>query len=103
MVKYFEQLGLDWRIIPAIRDMIHFEAINLAKPFPPLTPMDLIMLRNVMIYFDIPTKKEILGKMAKLLKPGGYLLLGGAETTFNIDDSYKRVEQLRTGFYQLIG
>jgi chemotaxis protein methyltransferase CheR len=103
LIKYFEQQGLDWRISPALREMIKFESVNLAKPFPPMPPMDLVILRNVMIYFDVPTKKEILGKVAKLLKPGGYLLLGGAETTFNIDDSYKRIEQLRTGFYQLVG
>jgi len=53
-----------------------------------------------MIYFDVPTKQEILGRVARVLRPEGYLLLGGAETTFNLDDSYRRVEVNRTGFYQ---
>ena len=48
-------------------------------------------------------KKTILGRVAKLLSPDGYLLLGGAETTLNLDDSYRRVDHLKTGFYQLIG
>jgi chemotaxis protein methyltransferase CheR len=100
MVKYFEQHGVDWRIVDSIRETITFEQMNLAKPFPSMPQMDLVMLRNVMIYFDIPTKKSILSKVARLLKPNGYLVLGGAESTFNIDDSYQRVEHLKSGFYQ---
>jgi len=65
--------------------------------------MDLIMIRNVMIYFDVPTKKDILARLARVLKPDGFLLLGGAETTLNLDDSYRRVEFHKTSFYQLNG
>jgi chemotaxis protein methyltransferase CheR len=83
--------------------MVEFHPINLTQPWPALPRMDLVLLRNVMIYFEVPTKKTILGKVARLLRPDGYLLLGGAETTFNLDDSYRRVEQLRSGFYQLVG
>ena len=83
--------------------MVDFQEINLAQPWPALPRMDLVLIRNVMIYFDVETKKTILGRVARLLQPDGYLLLGGAETTFNLDDSYRRVEPLKTGFYQLIG
>ena len=65
--------------------------------------MDLILIRNVLIYFDVETKKTILDRLARLLRPDGYLLLGGAETTLNLSDSYRRVEQLKSGFYQLVG
>jgi chemotaxis protein methyltransferase CheR len=102
LVKYFEQHGTDWQLKPAIRRMVDFQEINLAKPWPALPPMDLVLIRNVMIYFDSQTKKAILGRLARLLRPDGYLLLGGAETTFNLDDSYRRVEPLKSGFYQLI-
>ena len=61
--------------------MVEFRELNLAQPWPPLPPMDLVFLRNVMIYFDVETKKTILGRMARVLRPDGYLLLGGAETT----------------------
>ena len=64
--------------------------------------MDLVLIRNVMIYFDVETKKTILGRLARLLRPDGYLLLGGAETTINLDDSYRRVEPLKAGLYQMV-
>jgi chemotaxis protein methyltransferase CheR len=101
LVKYFDQLGTDWQLQPAVRSMVNFEEINLAKPWPPLPRMDLVLIRNVMIYFDVETKKNILGKLARLLRPDGYLILGGAETTINLDNSYCRVEPLKAGLYQL--
>ena len=82
--------------------MVEFRELNLAQAWPPLPRMDLVLLRNVMIYFDVETKKTILGRMARVLRPDGYLLLGGAETTFNLDDSYRRIDELKTGFYQVI-
>jgi chemotaxis protein methyltransferase CheR len=103
VVKYFDQHGIHWHLRQPIRSMVHFQEINLAGPWPPLPPMDLVLLRNVMIYFEVDTKKAILGRLARLLRPDGYLILGGAETTINLDDSYVRVEPLRAGIYQLQG
>jgi chemotaxis protein methyltransferase CheR len=62
--------------------------------------MDLILLRNVLIYFDVVKKKEILVKVRRQLRPDGYLLLGGAETTLNLDDNYERVQFGITAYYQ---
>jgi chemotaxis protein methyltransferase CheR len=101
LVKYFEQQGTDWQLKPAIRRMVDFQEINLAHSWPPLPRMDLVLMRNVMIYFDVETKKAILSRLARLLRPDGYLLLGGAETTLNLSDSYRRVEPFKSGFYQL--
>jgi chemotaxis protein methyltransferase CheR len=103
LVRYFEQHGTDWQLQQAVRSMVEFREINLARPWPNLPRMDLVLIRNVMIYFDVETKKAILGRLACLLRPDGYLLLGGAETTINLDDSYRRVEPLKAGFYQLQG
>jgi chemotaxis protein methyltransferase CheR len=103
LLRYFEQHGTDWQLRPEVRRMVDFQEINLARPWPSLPRMDLVLLRNVMIYFDVETKKGILGRVARLLRPDGYLLLGGAETTINLDDSYRRVEPLRSGIYQLAG
>jgi chemotaxis protein methyltransferase CheR len=103
LVKHFEQHGTDWQLKPAIRNAVEFREMNLARPWPALQRMDLILVRNVMIYFDVETKKTILSRVARLLQPDGYLLLGGAETTLNLDESFRRVEPLKSGFYQLIG
>jgi chemotaxis protein methyltransferase CheR len=102
LVKYFRQHGTTWQLDESVRGMVEFRELNLAQAWPPLPRMDLVLLRNVMIYFDPDTKKAILGRLARLLAPDGYLLLGGAETTLNLDDSYRRVEQLKSGFYQLV-
>jgi chemotaxis protein methyltransferase CheR len=80
--------------------MVDFRPLNLAQAWPAMPSMDLVFLRNVMIYFDVDTKKSILGRVARILRTDGYLLLGGAETTINIDDSYRRVEHLKAGFYR---
>src|SRR5713101_1664762 len=82
--------------------MVDFQEINLAQAWPILPRMDLVLIRNVMIYFDVETKKAILGRLARVLRPDGYLLLGGAETTLNLNDSYRRVEPVKSGFYQLV-
>jgi chemotaxis protein methyltransferase CheR len=55
-----------------------------------------------MIYFDVETKKDILARLASLLRPDGYLVLGGAETTINLNGSYRRVEPLKAGLYQFV-
>ena len=101
LVKYFEQHGTSWQLKPEVRGMVKFRDLNLAQPWPALPRMDLVLLRNVMIYFDIDAKKTILARVGRLLKPGGYLLLGGSETTINLDDSYRRIEHLKAGFYQM--
>jgi chemotaxis protein methyltransferase CheR len=103
LVKYFEQQGTTWQLKSDVRNLVKFQELNLASPWPFLPRLDLILLRNVMIYFDVAMKKTILGRVRRLLNPDGYLLLGGAETTLNLDDAFRRVEQLKTGFYQIIG
>jgi chemotaxis protein methyltransferase CheR len=103
LVKYFRQEGSDWQLQADVRELVRFQELNLAQPWPSLPRLDLVLLRNVMIYFDVETKRAVLGRLARLLRPDGYLVLGGAETTFNLDDSYRRLEHLRGGLYQLVG
>jgi chemotaxis protein methyltransferase CheR len=102
LVKYFRQHGTSWQLHDAMRSMVDFQELNLAGAWPPLPRMDLVFLRNVMIYFEVETKKTILGRIANVLQTDGYLLLGGAETTFNLNDSFARLEQFKSGFYRLI-
>jgi len=101
LVKYFEQHGTTWQLRADMRRMVSFQEVNLAQVWPAMPRMDLVLIRNVMIYFDVETKKEILAKVSRLLQPDGYLLLGGSETTYNLSESFRRVEPLKAGFYQL--
>lgn len=89
--KYFTQHGNRWRISDSLRQKVVFREMNLVSDWPVLPPMDIVFLRNVLIYFDPPVKRTILGKVRRILRPGGYLFLGGAETTLNLDDSFERV------------
>jgi len=103
LVKYFRQHGSTWELAEDVRRAVEFRELNLVRPWPPVPRMDLVFLRNVMIYFDVDMKKSILGRVARMLRPDGYMLLGAAETTLNLDDSFRRVENLKGGFYQLVG
>jgi chemotaxis protein methyltransferase CheR len=94
LVKYFVQQGTTWEIRPEIRRMVEFSEINLIKPWPfdsGLSGMHLIMMRNVLIYLDVETRKAILERAGRLLAPDGYLLLGGSETTTTLDGSFDPV------------
>lgn len=101
LVKYFDRRGMEWQLKEDIRRMIEFRQLNLIEPWPAMPSPDIVMLRNVLIYFDVDTKKAILGKVRRLLRPDGYLFLGGAETTMNLDDAFERVAFDRSGYYRL--
>jgi len=103
LVKYFQRQGMEWQIKEDLRRMVEFRQMNLADTWPSLPEMDLVFMRNVLIYFDVPTKKEILGKVRRLLRPDGYLFLGIAETTLNLDGAFERVQFDKSGCYRLRG
>ena len=91
MVKYFEKEGLDWRVKEEIRSMVRFVRINLIQQWPSMPLMDIIFLRNVLIYFDAETKKTILARLRFQLQRDGFVFLGGAETTLYLDPSFEQV------------
>ena len=101
LVKYFRQHGTEWQIREDLRRRVEFQILNLAELWPLLPPMDLILMRNVLIYFGLDTKKKILGRVRQLLNRDGFLFLGGAETTFNVDDAFERVQFDRTICYRV--
>ena len=63
-------------------------------------PFDFVLCRNVLIYFDLPDRKKILAELCSTLAPGGYLLLGASETTFNLDAGFVRRTIRNTVAYQ---
>jgi chemotaxis protein methyltransferase CheR len=101
LVKYFRRSGLDWQIDDSIRSMVRFRHHNLVDPWPSLPPMDLVLMRNVMIYFDVATKQQILSRMREVLTPHGYLLLGTSETTLHLDGTFRRHAVGPTGWYRI--
>jgi len=101
LVQYFERAGAHWRVVPSLRKRVSFQRMNLTAPLPPVPPFDVIFLRNVLIYFDVATKRSVLRSVARLLRPDGWLFLGAAETTIGIDDNYERVAAGRTSAYRL--
>jgi chemotaxis protein methyltransferase CheR len=101
LVQNFARRGDDWVFRDDLRQRVDFREMNLVRDWPMMPQLDLVMLRNVLIYFDVETKKAILARIRRLLRPGGYLLLGSAETTLNLDDSFERVPIERTSFYRV--
>lgn len=101
LARHFEQTAAGWQVGPDVRAAVEFRELNLARAWPPLPKMDLIFLRNVMIYFDADTKAQVLGRMAQVLRPDGYLLLGAAETVLNLGVPFARVANIKGGFHHL--
>ena len=85
LVKYFTQSGETWQIAPEIRGMVQFRPLNLLNDFSPLGHFDIVFCRNVLIYFDQPTKADVLARVARQMPGDGFLVLGAAETVVGLD------------------
>jgi chemotaxis protein methyltransferase CheR len=90
LVRYFRRDGMDWQLDDTIRRMVEFQELNLIERWPACGALDVVFMRNVLIYFDVETKRAILGRVRQVMRPDGCLFLGGAETTMNLDDAYQR-------------
>jgi chemotaxis protein methyltransferase CheR len=101
LVKYFDRDGSDYVIKDKVRLKITFQAMNLIERWPAMPMMDLVFMRNVLIYFDVDTKRAILNRVKQVLAPDGFLFLGTAETTINIDESFVRMQEGRAVFYRM--
>ncbi len=95
LVKYFTQVGEMWQIAPEIRAMIQYRPFNLLHDFAQLGSFDAVFCRNVLIYFDQPTKIEVLERMERIIAPDGYLVLGAAETVVGLTNSFKPIADRR--------
>lgn len=98
LVKYFTQNGETWEILPEIKAMVQFRPLNLLSDFSHLGTFDVIFCRNVLIYFDQPTKINVLERCARVLEPDGFLVLGAAETVVGLTESFKPSSE-RRGLY----
>ena len=100
LVKYFKKKDESWQIDPAIRGMVQFKEWNLLRDLKALGQFDIVFCRNVLIYFDQPTKAKVLESISKQMPADGMLYLGGAETVLGISDKFKPVPNQR-GIYGL--
>ena len=101
LVRHFERSGLNWRINQSIRERVEFRSLNLTRPFPPMGRFDVVFLRNVLIYFDLPTKRDVLKRVRQVMAPDGHLFLGAAEMTMGVDDAWERVPAGRSSVYRI--
>jgi chemotaxis protein methyltransferase CheR len=101
LVRHFERAGLSWRINQSIRERVEFRSLNLTRPFPPMGRFDVVFLRNVLIYFDLPTKRDVLKRVRQVMAPDGHLFLGAAEMTMGVDDAWERVPAGRSSVYRI--
>jgi len=100
LVKYFKKKDENWVIDPSISSMVQFKEWNLLGDLKALGSFDVVFCRNVLIYFDQPTKTKVLRSISGLMPDDGVLYLGGAETVLGISDQFKPVPGQR-GIYAI--
>jgi len=86
--QHFEQVQGAYRVRDATRQLVEFRRVNLAQPFTSLGTFDLICCRNVLIYFDQPTRARIYRQFHAMLADGGRLLLGSAENLYGVSSDF---------------
>ena len=101
LTAYFDRSGPMWRVREPVRQATEFRTMNLIEPWPRLDRMDVVFMRNVLIYFDAETKRDLLARVRRVLRPDGALFLGASETTLNLDPAYERAAHGRGAYYRL--
>jgi chemotaxis protein methyltransferase CheR len=98
--KYFGKQEELYGVSSELKARIKFESLNLLKPFDHLGRFDLILCRNVLIYQNVQKKAEILERLARSLRPGGYLVLGAGESMIGLSDSFEGVRHEECFLYR---
>ncbi|HTL89700.1 MAG TPA: protein-glutamate O-methyltransferase CheR [Leptolyngbya sp.] len=101
--RYFYPVGRAWQLRDEIRKMVEFQQLNLIQSWASLPKLDILFLRNVLIYFDIETKRSILDKVQQYLQPDGYLFLGGGETIFHVDSRFETIQNKTSLYHRIRG
>ncbi len=96
LVKYFTQDGAKWNVSEMLKGMITFKEANLLKDIPLMGQFDIVLCRNVLIYFDIETKSKVLQDIKGATAEDGLLFLGGAETVIGITDSFVPTKDIKS-------
>jgi chemotaxis protein methyltransferase CheR len=98
--KYFEHCGDRWVVRPMLRKLVEFRRVNLILPFSSLGVFEVILCRNVLIYFDEATRRKICDQFHAMLADGGWLLLGSAENLYGVSEQFTSVRFADTLLYR---
>ncbi|THB77436.1 MAG: protein-glutamate O-methyltransferase CheR [Desulfobacteraceae bacterium] len=98
--RYFEPKDDQWKVKDELRAMVQFRKMNLMKPFIGLGKFDIVLCRNVMIYFTSEDRRKIYENISKIMEPDGYLLIGSTESLVNDTPLFESQKYLNSIFYQ---
>ncbi len=98
--RYFTRRGNSWMVRDEIRAMVSFRRMNLLHPFGAMGRFDIILLRNVAIYFNVETRRKLFEKMCRVLAGDGYLIIGATESLSGICDHLVPRIYLKSVFYE---
>lgn len=102
LVNNFTRQGTVFVVKDELKRFVEFRQMNLAAPTWSIGgPVDMVFLRNVLIYFNTQTKKEILNRVKRLLRSDGFLVLGSTESLINVTNEFERFEVGRAAFYRI--
>jgi chemotaxis protein methyltransferase CheR len=102
LVKYFERDGEAWEVVPKVRALCHFQYANLCAPLPPLPAFDLVLLRNVLLYFPQQDRSCVFSDVHRQMRAGGFLLLGNAEQAEESTNLFQTEFGMECYFYRPI-
>lgn len=100
LARHFRTVPGGYQIAPELRSMVELAQVNLCDAWPLSGPVDVVMLRNVLIYFDVDDKRKILQRVRRILAPAGCLFLGAAETTLNLETELHKHQAGKASWYQ---
>lgn len=98
--RHFQKLGRQWIIREPVRRLVEFRRINLIEPVTALGTFDAIFCRNLLIYFDEPTRRRLCAEFYAMLPPGGWLMLGTAENLYGVSERFESVRLGETLLYR---
>lgn len=99
--KYFSRDGNFWKVNDSVKKMVSFKKLNLQESYNTFGKFDIIFCRNVLIYFSDLFKRDILKRIADVLKPSGYLFIGSSESVSNYSNDYNMLSHKKTIYYQV--
>jgi chemotaxis protein methyltransferase CheR len=100
LLKYFKQNEMEWQLRDEAKDMVSFFQLNLVQPWPVLPPVDLLLMRNVLIYLDVAARQRVMERVRQALRPNGYLILGSAESSLGADAPFVPTHIKQTVVYR---